>query len=720
MGGTAMTERQQYRGLDIFRLAAAILVIAIHTGPLAQINSTADFILTRIAARVAVPFFFMTTGFFLISKYHFGAEKLKNFLKKTAVIYAGAMIVYLPVNWYNGSFQKTPLLPNLLKDIVLEGTMYHLWYLPASMLGASLAWYLVTKKGYKKALRIGTLLYLVGLLGDSYYGMAQAIPGLNRFYSLVFEVTEQTRNGLFFAPIFLILGGLLADHPPKITRRTSAAGFAVSFGLMLAEGLMLRRLGWQRRDSMYVFLLPCMLFLFCMLMQIRGKRLRTLRSLSLAVYLLHPMVIIAVRFAAKVLHLRPLLVEHAFVHFLAVSVLSVFGAMCILKIGEKLGGKKSPCNEQTDRAYIELNVQNLAHNVAVLKKAMPEHCEFMAVIKAEAYGHGAYQIAAALNRMGVRSFAVATIDEAIALRKCGIEGEILILGYTAPERARQLRRYDLIQTVIDSHHAARLNREHCNVKVHVKIDTGMHRLGVDFRDAESVHRIFQMEHLKICGMFTHLCAADQLDEESQLFTYQQIQNFEELIKRLKAGGDVIPKVHMQSSYGLLNYPQLQCDYVRIGIALYGVLSGRNDATRLSLDLKPVLSLKSSVILLRKIQKGESVGYNRAFTAQRDSVIAIVPIGYADGYPRNLSQEKGYVLIGAARVPIIGKICMDQLAVDVTDLPKVERGMPVTLIGRDGNAEICAGEVAQSSQTITNEILSRLGNRLKIITAEQTV
>lgn len=711
-----MTENRQYRGIDCFRLIAAVLVIAVHTAPLSGISETADFILTRIAARVAVPFFFITTGFFLISRYHFGAEKLAVFLKKTAAVYAAAIVLYLPVNVYSGAFKVSPLLPNLLKDLVFDGTLYHLWYLPASMLGAALAWYLVTQKGYKKALTIGVLLYLIGLLGDSYYGFAEAVPVLHRFYSLIFEVTDQTRNGLFFAPLFLILGGFLADHRPKITARASAAAFAASFALMIAEGLTLRRFGLQRRDSMYIFLLPCMLFLFCTLLHFRGNRLRTLRSLSLTVYILHPMGIIAVRLAAKVLHLQHLLVENALVHFLAVSVLSAIGGIAAVKLFAKLHREKSPCGESTDRAYIELNLQNLEHNAEVLQKAMPERCALMAVIKAEAYGHGAYEIAAALNRMGVRSFAVATIDEAIALRKCGIEGEILILGYTSPERARQLRRYDLMQTVIDYGYAVQLGRQNCDVKVHIKIDTGMHRLGLDYRDAQGVSEVFGMKNLNVCGIFTHLCAADRLDEESETFTCRQIERFETLVQQLKARGIVIPKVHMQSSYGLLNYPQLQCDYVRAGIALYGVLSAPNEVTRLSLDLKPVLSLKSKVILLRKIERGETVGYSRAFTAQRDSVIAIVPIGYADGFPRNLSMGKGHVLICKQKVPVIGKICMDQLAVDVTDLPKVSVGATVTLIGRDGDAEIDASDAAQSAQSITNELLSRMGRRLKIITA----
>lgn len=227
--------------------------------------------------------------------------------------------------------------------------------------------------------------------------------------------------------------------------------------------------------------------------------------------------------------------------------------------------------------------------------------------------------------------------------------------------------------------------------------------------------VFLMKHIKVSGIYTHLCAADSLDEEDICFTNMQIENFYKLIMRLKERGITIPKIHIQSSYGLLNYPELRCDYVRTGIALYGVLSSLNDYTSLQLDLRPVLSLKSKVILLREIRKGDSVGYSREFVADRDSVIAMLPIGYADGYPRNLSNGKSYVIINGHKAPVVGKICMDQLAVEVTDIPEVKVGMIATLIGKDGNEEITAPMVADNSESIANELLCRMGRRLKIIT-----
>lgn len=335
-----MTKNESYSGIDYFRFIAALLIVAIHTSPLSSFSETGNFIFTRIVARVAVPFFFMTSGFFLISRYTCNAEKLGAFIKKTTLIYGVAILLYIPINVYNGYFKMDNLLPNIIKDIVFDGTLYHLWYLPASIIGAAIAWYLVKKVHYRKAFLIASILYIIGLFGDSYYGIVKSVSCLNVFYNLIFQLTDYTRNGIFFAPIFFVLGGYISDSQ---------------------------------------------------------------------------------------------------------------------------------------------------------------------------------------NR---------------------------------------------------------------------------------------------------------------------------------------------------------------------------------------------LSLKRSII--RKIKQGESVGYSRAFTATRDSLIAILPIGYADGFPRNLSCGNSYVLIGGRQAPIVGKICMDQLAVDVTDIPNVKTGSIATLIGKDGKEEITAPMVAESAESITNELLSRMGHRLNII------
>lgn len=380
----------------------------------------------------------------------------------------------------------------------------------------------------------------------------------------------------------------------------------------------------------------------------------------------------------------------------------------------RLKPKKAKHTADTDRAYLEINLNNLEHNVNTLQKAMSPKCELMAVVKAEAYGHGMYEVTTYLEQIGVSSFAVATIDEGIRLRKYGISSEILILGYTSPSRAKELCKYELTQTLIDYRYSLLLNKQGYDINAHIKIDTGMHRLGFSTEDKDKILAAFSLKHIKVAGIFTHLCAADSLEENDVAFTNKQIGSFYKVLDWLKSSGLNIPKVHIQSSYGLLNYPELECDYIRVGVALYGVLSSTNDKTKLELDLRPVLSLKAKVVLIRKIKQGESVGYSRAFTATRDSLIAILPIGYADGFPRNLSCGNSYALIGGRQAPIVGKICMDQLAVDVTDIPNVKTGSIATLIGKDGKEEITAPMVAESAESITNELLSRMGHRLNII------
>lgn len=368
----------------------------------------------------------------------------------------------------------------------------------------------------------------------------------------------------------------------------------------------------------------------------------------------------------------------------------------------------------TDRAWIEIDLKSLQHNVRVFKAVMPSGCRMMAVVKADAYGHGAQGIAQALEKMGVDAFAVATVDEGIYLRKAGIRSEILILGYTDSCRGEDIYRYALMQTVVSYDHAVRLSQLGYPIRVHIKIDTGMHRLGFDYADADAVAACFAMPELEISGIFSHLCVSDSLDAADEAFTQLQIQRFYGLLEALAERKIAIPKTHLQSSYGLLNHPQLKCDYVRLGIVLFGVHSAPNMPVRSQLELRPVLSLKARIAQLRTIAPGETVGYGRRFAAQRESKVAVIPIGYADGVPRSLSDQNACVLICGKKAPVIGRICMDQLAVDVTDIPEAHTGETVTLIGSDGENRVTAEEWAQKTETLSNEILSRLGKRLPII------
>lgn len=706
-----MMKDKGYIGIDYFRFIAALLIVAIHTSPLTTFSETGDFILTRIVARVAVPFFFMTSGFFLISRNRYNVKKLGAFVKRTALVYGIAILIYIPVNIYAGYFRMDNLLFNIIRDIVFDGTLYHLWYLPASVFGAGIAWYLVKRLDYTKALMIGFILYLIGLLGDSYFGMAGEVPYLKVFYEIIFHVSEYTRNGIFFAPVFFLLGGFIADGCFKITFKKNIWGLGISFALMLVEAVIVHHFDLQRSDSMYVFLLPTMFFLFSVIAHFKGKRIKNLRTLALIIYIIHPMMIIVTRMFAKLFHMQYLMVENSVVHYILVCLISVAFGVIVIALWNRFKPKKK--KGITDRAYVEIDINNLEHNVGVLKKAMSPKCELMAVVKADAYGHGALEIATHLNGIGVTAFAVATIDEGIRLRKHGVQGEILVLGYTDINRAGELKKYDLMQTLIDYDYAKALNEKKVALKAHIKIDTGMHRLGILSKNVSEVKDVLAMKNIKVCGIFTHLCCSDSLAPDKVAFTKEQIKNFYDLIDELKSSGISIPKLHIQSSYGLLNYPELECDYARVGIALYGVLSSPNNATRLKLDLRPVLSLKSKVILIRSVGKGESIGYDRNFTADRDSRIAILPVGYADGLPRNLSCGKGSVLINNYHLPIIGRVCMDQLAVDITDAEDVTVGSVATLISVKDD-DLSASVIADKSGSISNELLSRMGARLPVV------
>lgn len=711
-----MNRKEGYLGIDSFRIIATFLIVAIHTSPLTTYSVDGDFIFTRIICRIGVPFFFMTSGFFLFQKNTFDSGKIVVFLKKTFQLYFIAILIYLPINLYNGYFSMDHLLPNMIKDLFFDGTLYHLWYLPAAMMGACIAWFLVKKLGYQKAFVLTILFYVTGLFGDSYYGGIEQFSFLKNFYSSIFQLMDYTRNGIFFAPVFFILGGMIGKEKRKLSLKGNLIGFLLSMSAMLGEGLLLHTLNLQRHDSMYFMLLPCMYFLFSMVSSWKGSRAPLLRMSAMVIYIIHPMMIVVVRMVAKILGLQNLFIDNSMIHYILVSLSSTVVAIVFLKLQKIARSRRKtlPAINGANRSWIEVNMEHLRHNAAILQEAMPSGCELMAVVKAEAYGHGAAIIVTQLNEVGVTAFAVATMEEGIQLRKQGAQGEILILGYTDPLRSKEIHQYELIQTVIDFNYGIQLSEMGYPLKVHIKVDTGMHRLGLKADHLEDVARLFRLKNLTICGMYTHLCVADSNSPENVAFTKNQITSFHQLVKALENKGISVPKIHIQSSYGLLNYPELPCNYVRIGIALYGVLSTRNDKTNLQLDLRPVLSLKSKIILMKNIKSSESVGYGREFVAENDSKIAIVPIGYADGLPRNLSSGKGEVLVHGNRVPIVGRICMDQLVIDITDLQGVSVGDTVTIIGKDGQEEIHAEEVAEKTGSITNELLSRLGGRLEYI------
>ena len=364
---------------------------------------------------------------------------------------------------------------------------------------------------------------------------------------------------------------------------------------------------------------------------------------------------------------------------------------------------------KTSRAWAEIDLAALRHNAWELMRLLPRGCEMMAVVKADAYGHGAVKTAPELARCGITAFAVATISEGLELRRAGVTGEILVLGYTNPEDAALLMRHNLSQMIVDGAYARALNSTGVPLNVHIAIDTGMHRLGMNYTNFDEIASVFTCENLTVAGTASHLSSSDSLHESDVEATTAQIEQFYETVEALRKNGCNPGKLHIQATYGIVNYPGLPCDYARAGIALYGVLSANGD-TKTSLALRPVLSLRARVAEVRWIEPGETVSYGRTFEALMPTKIATITIGYADGLPRQMSGNGGYGLLHGKRAPILGRICMDLTVLDATEID-VAPGDIVTLIGSDGGETIRCEDVAERAGTITNDILCRLAPRV---------
>lgn len=732
-----MQKQKNYVWLDRFRLIAALLVIAIHTSPLASFSGEGDFFFTRVLARIAVPFFLMVTGFFFPSD----PGQLWKSLKKLCLLYGGSILLYLPLGLYAGHYRAL-YFTDALRMLLFDGSFYHLWYFPAAITGMLLVFALNRVLKLRWVCVISVVLYVIGLFGDSYFGLAEKLPPVKAAYEGMFRLFSYTRNGIFMAPVFLVLGILIRKYSLKALRLSAlryALCLLVSFVCMTAEAFTLHNLRLQRHDSMYVFLLPVMASLFLLLLslpetaaQLRSTAVPAVRAAAprrtavataaMWIYLLHPAFIVLVRAAAKLLHLTGLLVDNSLLHYLAVSILSVAAgfALSFLQMhffstrwqGRCLAKTASP----TSRAWIELDLDALRQNVALLQKCVPDGCRLMPAVKANAYGHGAIPIARELNRLGIDCFCVACAAEGIELRRAGITGEILILGYTHPTEFSLLCRYRLTQSVTDYAYAEKMQQSGIRLHVHIAVDTGMHRLGIRCEDIEHIAAVYQMKNLLVDGIFTHLSACDSAAPDCHAFTESQILAFRQVVKALSQEGISCKGIHLLSSYGMLNYPEAAESYVRPGIALYGLFSTEDDTRNLHelCPLKPVLSLKARVASVRALYAGESVGYGLAFTADHDMQVAVLSIGYADGLPRELSCGNGSVLIDGQRAPIVGRICMDQTLIDVSQLSDVKQGDTAVLIGVSGSEQITAGELAGKCHTIANELLSRLGSRLERI------
>jgi alanine racemase len=365
----------------------------------------------------------------------------------------------------------------------------------------------------------------------------------------------------------------------------------------------------------------------------------------------------------------------------------------------------------TARTWAEIDLGAFRENLVRLRRAVGPSVAVAAVVKADAYGHGAVRVGAEALKAGCRLLVVGELSEAAELRDAGLTGPILVLGPLAPGEEDDAVRLGLRLTVQDKAESSRLaeaaRRIGARARVHLKVDTGMHRLGAAPEEAVGLARdLAAAPELELEGLLTHLACASMLDES---FTAGQLAAFRLVLDRLAADGIRPVWVHAANSAAAFRFPASRFDLVRAGIALYGVDPGA--FARMGVTLSPVLSLRTRVAALRTIEPGDSVGYDQRFRAARRTRVAVLPVGYYDGYPHRLSN-RGVVLIGRRRARVIGSVTMDYTMIDVTDLPDIAIGHPVTLFGRDGEATLRLEELAHGVGTIPYELTCRLGRRVR--------
>lgn len=368
--------------------------------------------------------------------------------------------------------------------------------------------------------------------------------------------------------------------------------------------------------------------------------------------------------------------------------------------------------EKMRGAWAEIDLNALNNNIKQVVDSCPGK-EIISVIKADGYGHGALGIYKELIKSGTTRFAVATLPEAVELRKGGVTIPIMILGYTAPEFYSDVILYDIEQTIFSYEDAEKLSKEaekeNKTAKIHIAVDTGMGRIGflTTIEQAQEVHRINELSNTEIVGIFTHFATADEKNKE---YTNLQIKRFNKFNEYLESLGINIPLKHISNSAAIIDFPELEYGGVRAGIMLYGYYPSY-EVDNKRIKLMPVMTLKAKIIHVKTLPVGESVSYGRVYITTKETRIATLPIGYADGISR-LQVGKAKVIVGGKIVPIIGRICMDQCMIDVTDIPDVKVGDEVILIGEDdfGN-KITADDMADNIGTISYEILCDVSKRI---------
>lgn len=360
-----------------------------------------------------------------------------------------------------------------------------------------------------------------------------------------------------------------------------------------------------------------------------------------------------------------------------------------------------------ERVVAEINLDNIAYNMKNIRKNIDEHTKIMAVVKADAYGHGAVEVAKTALYNGANWLGVAIIDEAIELRKNNIFEPILILGHTIENKLLQIIKYNITQTIFSYEMAERLSKEALKIKksvdIHIKIDTGMSRLGFlpIEQTIEEIIQIQKLPYINITGIFTHFATADMQDKT---FTKEQFEKYMWVINKLEEKGFTNFIKHISNSGAILDLKEYRLDMVRAGIILYGMYPSSEVIK--NIDLKPAMSLKTHISYVKEIDANVSVSYCRTYFTDKKTKIATIPVGYADGYARILSN-KARVFINGYYANVIGNICMDQFMIDITHIPNIKEGDIVTLMGEDITAE----ELARLQNTINYEIVCNIGKRV---------
>ncbi len=371
--------------------------------------------------------------------------------------------------------------------------------------------------------------------------------------------------------------------------------------------------------------------------------------------------------------------------------------------------------KELKRAWAEIHLDRLKRNLEKCRGLLKAPCEPICVVKANCYGHGAEGILPCLEEAGAKWYAVSNVVEAIELRELGVKGEILILGYTPPQNACELVKYDIIQAVTEYDYAVELCRSlpaGKKVRCHIAVDTGMTRIGIRSQSFDELcglcEKTIRLDGIDVQGIFTHLSAADSEKPEDMEFTRRQIELVCEVKRELELRGVKVGCLHFLNSAGAAYHFDPRSDFARFGIMLYGL---RPDFHReLPVSLEPVMELKACVSQVKTVEPGTSVSYGRSFITGRETKIATVSIGYADGYPRLLSNM-ARVIIKGQYAPVIGRVCMDQLMIDVTEVPDVKEGDVVTMFGSDGNLSVTADELADSYGSIGYELVCGISQRV---------